>query len=869
MKVYELARELKMESKSLLAKLKLWGIHAPSHMATLDERTVNIVRQKVKKGEEAPEAPKKPILIKKKSASPGSESPESPTIQTEAPFTPEAPSEPESTVVMEKVTKPAEAAPPVTEGHPVATSPAENILPRIPVEGWTQENAPARQMEKASSPPSAAVLSKDAAEKGVSRDRSLPGDKRGKPAKTSKEKNQKLDRLHMLREEDFVDLDETGEKESPAAKPAVSPAPAHRVVAPGAPPESQPSARTAFPRPAFKKPSSFKKKGKGGSDSRGAAPAVDGTKARKKSIRIEAGTSVKDFADKMGVKVQDVIMRLMAMGVMTTITEPVDPEAAMLVAEQLGIAVEIQQEEPEEAILGESEDSPEDLLTRPPVVTIMGHTDHGKTSLLDAIRKSKVAEGEAGGITQHIGAYTVSINGRDITFLDTPGHEAFTAMRARGAKATDVVVLVVAADDGVMPQTVEAINHARAAEVPIVVAINKIDKPEANPDRVKQALSEYGLTPEEWGGTTIFCPVSAKKRTGLDLLLEMILLQADVLDLKANPNRRARGLVIESRLDRGRGIVASVLVQKGTLRVGNFLVLGAQVGRVRSLTDAFGHRVTEVTPSHSAEVVGLDGMPQPGDIFIAVEDEKLGRQVAMARQARQRAVQLLQNKKVTLEDLYSQIEEGIIKDLNLILKVDVQGSIEPIRQAIGKLENKKVRVRFIHEGVGGIRETDVLLAQASNAVILGFNVRPEPKALALAEREKVEMKFYSVIYDAVEDIRKAMEGMLSPTIREKFVGRAEVRQVYNISRVGTVAGCYVSEGVMQRTGTVVKLIRDGTVVFEGKMEALKRFKDDVREVAAGYECGISLENFRDIKVGDLIECFVQEKIAGKLEPVTT
>ena len=867
MKVYELARELKMESKSLLAKLKLWGIHAPSHMATLDERTVTIVRQKIKKGDEAPEVPKKPILIKKKAAP---QVTEGQPVQAETSLSEEQllSSEPRAAVPVQETTVSESSSPVVESPHPPLPS-VRNILPRIPVEGWTQETMPSRQAEKPSSTSPSVSPAKENAEKGGLREKGAAGDKRGKPAKTVKEKNQKLDRLHMLREEDFVDLEETSEKEPAPGKTPATAQTVHRVVAPGAPPEAPAVPRAPFPGPAFKKPPAFKKKMKSAGDSRNLSPAIDGTKARKKSIRIEAGTSVKEFADRLGVKVQDVIMRLMSMGVMATITEPVDPEAAMLVAEQLGIAVEIQQEEPEEAILGETEDSEGDLMPRPPVVTIMGHTDHGKTSLLDAIRKSKVAEGEAGGITQHIGAYTVSINGRDITFLDTPGHEAFTAMRARGAKATDVVVLVVAADDGVMPQTIEAINHARAADVPIVVAINKIDKPEANPDRVKQALSEYGLTPEEWGGTTIFCPVSAKKRIGLDLLLEMILLQADVLDLKANPNRRARGLVIESRLDKGRGIVASVLVQKGTLKVGNFLVLGAQVGRVRSLTDPFGHRVTDVTPSHSAEVVGLDGMPQPGDVFIAVEDEKLGRQVAMARQARQRAVQLLQNKKVTLEDLYTQIEEGIIKDLNLILKVDVQGSIEPIRQAIGKLENKKVRVRFIHEGVGGIRETDVLLAQASNAIILGFNVRPEPKALALAEREKVEMKFYSVIYDAVEDIRKAMEGMLSPTIREKFVGRAEVRQVYNITRVGTVAGCYVSEGVMQRTGTVIKLIRDGSVVFEGKMEALKRFKDDVREVAAGYECGISIENYRDIKVGDLIECFVQEKIAGKLEPVSS
>ncbi len=862
-----------MESKVLVSKLKLWGIHAPTHMATLDERTVAIVRQKVKKGEEAPEGPKKPILIKKKAAAEISHAETGPSTQEGL-----SPTESEITLKesLEGVEISRESGGVPSKGPSVevpqgesSLSP-ESVLPRIPLEGLTQD-ASAKKTFPPGMPPPLSPLAKEAGEKekGAGRDRGAAAEKRGRVGKVTREKNQKLDRLHMLKEEDFVDLDETGEKEQPLAKPPAPSAPVHRVVAPGAPPESLSSSRPAFSRPIFKKPPSSKKRSKGGADSKNNFPAVDGTKARKKSIRIEAGTSIKEFSDRLGVKVQDVIMRLMAMGVMATITEPIDPEAALLVAEQLGISVEIQQEEPEESILGETGDSEEDLLSRPPVVTIMGHTDHGKTSLLDAIRKSKVAEGEAGGITQHIGAYTVAINGRDITFLDTPGHEAFTAMRARGAQATDVVVLVVAADDGVMPQTIEAINHARAADVPIVVAINKIDKPEANPDRVKQALSEYGLTPEEWGGSTIYCPVSAKKRIGLDLLLEMILLQADVLDLKANPNRRARGLVIESRLDKGRGIVASVLVQKGTLKVGNFLVLGAQVGRVRSLTDPFGHRVSEVTPSHSAEVIGLDGMPQPGDVFIAVEDEKLGRQVAMARQARQRAALLLQNKKVTLEDLYSQIEEGIIKELNLILKVDVQGSIEPIRQAIGKLENKKVRVRFIHEGVGGIRETDVLLAQASNAVIFGFNVRPEPKALALAEREKVEMKFYSVIYDAVEDIRKAMEGMLSPTIREKFIGRAEVRQVYNISRVGMVAGCYVSEGIIQRAGTVLKLIREGTVVYEGKIEALKRFKDDVREVAAGYECGISIENFRDIKVGDLIECFIQEKIAGKLETITT
>lgn len=429
-------------------------------------------------------------------------------------------------------------------------------------------------------------------------------------------------------------------------------------------------------------------------------------------------------------------MKLMGMGVMVTINQPIDPDAAVLLAESLGIGVEVQSEESEDVLLGtEGEDSGQ-LVSRPPVVTIMGHTDHGKTTLLDAIRKSKIAEAEAGGITQHIGAYTIMEKDRNITFLDTPGHEAFTAMRARGAKVTDVVILVVAADDGVMPQTVEAINHSKAANVPIIVALNKVDKPEANPDRVMQELSGLGLIPEEWGGQTIYCPVSAKKRTGLDHLLEMVLLQADVLDLKANPDRRSQGVVIESKLDKGRGPVATVLVQNGTLRVGDFLVVGGNFGRVRSLINDRGQRVQEVLPSFPAEVIGLDGVPQPGESFVVVEDEKSGRQVAQSRSLKQRSAQMIRQKKVSLEDFYTQMQEGETKELNLILKVDVQGSLEPIRHALSKIGTSQVRVRFIHEGVGGIRETDVLLAQASNAIILGFNVRPDSKAAVLAEKEK-------------------------------------------------------------------------------------------------------------------------------------
>jgi len=511
---------------------------------------------------------------------------------------------------------------------------------------------------------------------------------------------------------------------------------------------------------------------------------------------------------------------------------------------------------------------PEDLnklIPRPPVITIMGHVDHGKTSLLDAIRKTKVMETEAGGITQHIGAYKVNLKGRDIVFLDTPGHEAFTSMRARGAKVTDIVVLVVAADDGVMTQTIEAINHAKAANVPIVVAINKIDKPEANPQKVRNELAEHGIISEEWGGQNIFVEVSAKKGIGIENLLEMILLQAEIMEIKANPDKKAKGTIIEAKLDRGRGPVATVLVQSGTLKVTDTFLAGIQAGRVRALIDDTGKRLSEAGPSTPVEVIGFPEVPTAGDIFTVVEDEKRARQIALARQQKQRLADMAKARKLTLDELYAKIKEGEIKELNIIIKGDVQGSVEAIKEALEGIIHPLVKVRVIHSSAGGINESDVMLAAASNAIIIGFNVRPELKAYQSAEKEGVDIRLYNVIYDAIEDVKKALEGLLEPTLKEKTIGRAEVRQLFPISRIGTIAGCYVIDGLISRASEGIRVIRDNIVIYDGKIGSLKRFKEDVREVQTGYECGIMIENFNDIKVGDILEDYVIEKIATKLE----
>jgi len=589
-------------------------------------------------------------------------------------------------------------------------------------------------------------------------------------------------------------------------------------------------------------------------------------RASKRVVRISEVVTVGELAKAMGVKAGEIIKKLMDSGMMATINQVLDFDTASLLASDFEYNVENVAFDAESMLEGEHEaPADEHMQPRPPVVTIMGHVDHGKTSLLDAVRKTNVTAQEAGGITQHIGAYSVDVHGRRVTFLDTPGHEAFTAMRARGAKVTDIVVLVVAADDGVMPQTVEAINHARAAEVPIIVAINKIDKPEANIERIKQGLADYGLVAEDWGGDTICVPVSAKTTEGIPQLLEMLLLQADILELKANADKLARGTIVEAKLDRGRGPVATVLVQEGTLKVGDPFVCGGNYGRVRALVDDKGRKATTAGPSTPVEILGLQGVPDAGSPFVAVTDEATARQVAEHRRGKQREASLVKTAKVSLEDLYQQIQAGDVKELRVVIKADVQGSVEALSEALGRLSTDEVRLNVLHASVGGITESDALLASASNAVVIGFNVRPEAKATEIAEREGVDVRLYTIIYDAINDVRDAMEGLLEPTVREKTVGRAEVRQVFNVPSFGMVAGSFVTDGKITRNAAV-RLVRDHVVIYTGKVASLRRFKEDAREVVSGYECGIGLENYQDVKSGDMIEAFDIERVARRLTP---
>ncbi len=579
------------------------------------------------------------------------------------------------------------------------------------------------------------------------------------------------------------------------------------------------------------------------------------------TVQIPDEISVGELASRMKKTGAEVVKCLMKNGVMASLSQMIDFDTAAIIAEEMGCKVEKEVVVTiEEKLFDDHQDKEEDLVPRAPVVVVMGHVDHGKTSLLDYIRNAHVASGEAGGITQHIGAYQVEIHGKPITFLDTPGHEAFTSMRARGAMVTDIAILVVAAEDGIMPQTVESINHAKAAEIPIIVAINKMDKPEANPDRIKQQLTEYGLVCEEWGGDTIVCPISAKTGMGVDNLLEMLTLTAEVSELKANPNRAAQGTVIEARLDKGRGPVATLLVQNGTLHQGDIIIAGTSVGRVRAMVGDKGQRVTEAGPSVPVEITGLSEAPSAGATFNAVADEKLARELVEQRKAEEKAKANAPVTKVSLEDLFSQIQAGEMKNLNLIVKADVQGSVEAVKASLEKLSNDEVRVRVIHGGVGAINESDVMLASTSQAIIVGFNVRPDAAARDSAARANVDMRMYRVIYDAINEIEAAMKGMLAPKYREVVLGHAEVRQTYKVSGVGTVAGCYVQDGKLQRKDCQVRLVRDGIVIHEGVLASLQRFKDSVKEVVAGYECGLSIEKYNDIKEGDIVEAFTMEEI---------
>ncbi len=614
------------------------------------------------------------------------------------------------------------------------------------------------------------------------------------------------------------------------------------------------------------KPILVKKEEKTSGKAKKSKPSVDSVvkkeePAEQKILEINEGATVKEVSETFGVSSGDIIGKLIGLGVMANINQSLDADTIEILGATYDVEVNIVKLA--EDVVEEEEEDEENLEPRPPVVTIMGHVDHGKTSLLDAIRETNVMGGESGGITQHVGAYHVEHEKGTVVFLDTPGHHAFTAMRARGAQVTDIVVLIVAADDGVMPQTIEAINHAKAAKVPIIVAVNKVDKPNADPQKVRNTLSEFDLVPEEWGGDTIFVDISAKQRIKINDLLELIILQSEMLELKANPRRKAVGIVIESKLDKKKGPVATVLVEKGTLRVGDPFVSGVHSGKVRAILNDKGKRIISATPSIPVLILGFSGVPEAGDTFVVTDDEKKARQTAVLRMQKQRETSLTSAKKISLEELSEQIKNGIAKELKIIIKSDVHGSSQAIEDSINKLSTADVKVNIIHSGTGGVNESDVILASASNAIIIGFNVRPADKASAFAEQENVDMHFYTVIYDLIDDIKSAMEGLLDPTIKENQIGRAQVREVFQITKVGKIAGSYVLEGKIERAADV-RLVRDSIIIYEGKLASLKRFKDDVKEVASGYECGIRIENFNDIKVDDIVEAFVKEEVKRKL-----
>jgi translation initiation factor IF-2 len=658
---------------------------------------------------------------------------------------------------------------------------------------------------------------------------------------------------------------QTGEK--PKTQAAVKPKPQGAATQKPARPKPQGNrpqgqgGTSSGQRPGQRPPRKEKKKrvDKRERKARREARILDEQQKRERTVILEGRVTVGELADKLDVGVSEVIGKLMGLGVMATINQAVDSELAQIIAEEYGYDVVVKVDELEAGLLETVEDREEDLRHRSPVVTILGHVDHGKTSLLDAIREANVTSQEAGGITQHIGAYQADYQGKKVVFLDTPGHEAFTAMRARGAQVTDIAIVVVAADDGVMPQTVEAINHVKAANVPIIIAVNKIDKANANPERVKQQLTEYNLVSEEWGGDTIFVEVSALQKIGLDTLMEMILLVAEIAELKANPDKPAIGTVVEAKLDKGRGPVATVLIQDGHIKIGDSIVCGTIYGKVRAMVDDKGKRIKKAGPSTPVEILGLNEVPEAGDTLQVVEDDRVARQVADKRAEKRREVELKKSAKVSLDDLFSQIQEGEVKDLNIIVKADVQGSVEALRESLLKLQGEEVRVQVIHGGVGAVTESDVMLASASNAIIIGFNIRPEPSAKKMAEKENVELRLYRVIYEALEDVKLAMTGMLTPKFKEVILGQAEVRHLFKVSRLGTIAGCHVNEGKITRNSDI-RIIRDGIVIHEGKIDTLKRFKDDVREVQTGYDCGILMDRFHDYKEGDIIEAFTMQQI---------
>ncbi len=849
-RVYELARELSLTNKVLMEKLAGLDITVASHMSSLDDDAVRRIKAALfgKKEAALEETRVKPTVIRRRKkvdvpaeeAAPP-ETPETPETapveaDADAPLTaatapPEAlaeeagPAVSESEIPSEPVAEPGEA--------PVSSEPAEGLKRPGTVVRKMKRDEPAKIIKLPPTPVTRPAVVEPRSAKppaAVADVAPAPGDIDGRDDKKRKKKT-KAEELEAGKK--FIK-----KKISFRTKAVVE---ADELYEDGF--------RTRKPRKGGKAPKEIATH----------KPQITVAKAIKRRIKMDEAIMLSDLAKRMGVKAGEIIKVLMGMGVMATVNQAIDFDTAVLVAAEFQYEVERSAFE-ENTLINAVVDEPDTLLPRPPVVTIMGHVDHGKTSLLDVIRKTRVTDTEAGGITQHIGAYHVKTDRGSIAFLDTPGHEAFTAMRARGARVTDIVVLVVAADDGVMPQTVEAINHARAANVPMIVAVNKIDKPGADPDRTKRALVERGLTPEEWGGEAIFVNVSAKQAVGIDQLLEMILLQAEVMELKANPNKLARGHVVEAKIDTGRGPVATLLVSEGTLHAGDAVVCGVHHGKVRAMLDDRGHPMQAAGPSIPVEILGLAGVPMAGDEFVAVQDERAAKQISEHRLQKQRSRDLTQaSPRPSLESLFERLQQGGTKDLNLIIKADVHGSIEALSDALTKLSNAEVNVNVVHAATGTISESDVSLAAVSHAIVIGFNVRPTPKVQAMAGEENVDMRFYNVIYDAINDVKSALTGLMASRFEEHILGSAEVREVFHIPKVGTVAGSYVTDGKIER-GRNLRLVRDGIVVYEGKNASLRRFKEDAKEVQSGYECGIGIENFNDIKVGDRIEFFYMEEI---------
>ncbi|MCX5833168.1 MAG: translation initiation factor IF-2 [Deltaproteobacteria bacterium] len=838
-RVYELAKEFGMDNKEFIARLKSLGITVKSHSSTLEENEVQRVREEFTTpgAKEIVEQRIKTTVIRRRAvrqpveeAKAAEPEPVEPAIPAVTELRKEAVAEKET---LPKLKPPEKEAVIPEEKHPVG------VAAKVKEEVRKKEEKLAKPQEKAAEAPVEA-------RKGVRKEAPKAPEEKAAEEADKKEKVTivKPGKKTAQQEPVEVVMDEVPDRKKAFIKQVV----ARKEKRKGRQVEEE-TDRTAKWRE--KKAPVVKMK----------KTEITVPKAIKRRIKVEEAIRVGDLAKKMGVRASDVINKLLGLGMMVTINQSIDIDAASLIATEFGYQVEAVTSEFDEALY-KAETSPMNLKPRAPVVTVMGHVDHGKTSLLDAIRQTNVIDGEAGGITQAIGAYHVHIKDRDIVFLDTPGHEAFTAMRARGAQVTDIVILVVAADDGVMEQTVEAINHSRVAGVPIIVAINKIDKPGASAEKIKQELVKQNLVPEEWGGDVLFAEISAKKKVGIENLLEVILLQADILELKADPGRPARGVIIEAKLDRGRGPVATVLIQEGTLREGDAFVSKREFGRVRALVNDQGQRIKEAGPSLPVEVIGFSNVPQAGSEFICVEDEKKARGISEHFVRKEREKELAATSKITLEQLYERIKEGV-KELNVILKADVQGSIEALAEALTKLSTPNIKVRIIHSSTGAITETDVMLASASDAVIIGFKVRPDARVVEVAEVEGIEIKLYDVIYDVINDVKAAMEGLLEPEYKEMIQGHAEVREVFKITKVGTIAGSYVTDGKISRSANV-RLLREGVVVYDGKILSLKRFKEDAREVTAGLECGIAVENFNDVKAGDVVEAYTKEKVERKL-----